>query len=327
MMIKRTVAMTLLGFALLLSMSACAAPGASAPNDNAAPPPATSPSELPDDGELVALCVPNSFNDGFVTLGAVSAALPDTIGADLVNLLVDARALPTGVELISLDVDQELGEITVNMNSAYGHAVSSSEGTPTEYALVGAVVNTLINYYDAQFVFIKVEGTLLATSFAEDAEAPLNFFPDKRTHYSAPLELGQLPDTIESLPNPDAQENLYRYLSGYWNSSKGDFVGFITRCGLPYVEFGIWDSDFMRIGSMTSVKATGDLSVDFNFLLKAEPGNELNDGYPEQEITMAVDLSSFANNGKIKAGDKSEGKLSTFTHAGLTFQDAYDAAH
>ena len=320
MVTQRKTAVGLLATALVLSMSACSllssqGPTTTPPTD---PSPST-PSQTPISavGEL---CVPNSNADGFDTVATFSMISPDGPGRDLIDQLVNEGALPAGVRMLSLNVDVD---ITVDMNAAYGEAVTDSAGTVTEHAIVGTVANTMLNYFNAHFITITVEGKPLKSNFTSDDGSPSNFFIDQRTNYREPLELHDLPNTIEDLPDPAAIENLYRFISGYWNSN-GEFVAFVTHCGKPHIEYGIWNSDYMRSGPVTNTAASGELSVEITFLAEEQPGWEGSDGYPEESITIQVDLSSFAKNAKLKVG--ADGDLSTFTYAGMNFQEALDAS-
>jgi len=277
----------------------------------------------------VELCVPNKFADGFVTFGTLSAGSPEEIGNNLISLLVEAGALPGGVEMLSLDVNQELSTLTVDMNSAYGKAVSISEGTANEYLLIGTVANTLLNYFDARFITIKVDGEPLQSNFTSEDGSPANFFIDQRTYFTGPLTSAELKAMVASLPDPSAIDDLYRYFGGYWNSNKKEYLAFNTHCGKPYVDYGKWNSDYARGGPLTSAAAAGDLSVELVFQAQDQPGAEGSDGYPEEPVTILIDLASYRKNEKIKVGvtaAQSNGKPTTYTHVGMTFQEAMDAS-
>jgi len=319
----RNIATSLLATALLISMSACSLLGMPAPNNAPPPAPSMSAETKPTGTVPVALCVPNEFADGFDTQDILTDGSHQEIADNLVDLLVDAGALPPGIKMLSLEYEEDFNALTIDMNAAYGEAVTDSAGTVTEYAIVGTVANTMLNYFNAHFITITVEGKPLKSNFTSDDGSPSNFFIDQRTNYREPLELHDLPNTIEDLPDPAAIENLYRFISGYWNSN-GEFVAFVTHCGKPHIEYGIWNSDYMRSGPVTNTAASGELSVEITFLAEEQPGWEGSDGYPEESITIQVDLSSFAKNAKLKVG--ADGDLSTFTYAGMNFQEALDAS-
>ena len=317
-MVMQKTAAGLLITALLVSFAACSSPQ----DQTTTTPPTTSPS-TPSQTPIAAvaqLCVPNSNTDGFTTVDTMSFITPDGPGRDLIDQLVNEGALPAGVRMLSLNVDVD---ITVDMNAAYGEAVTNT-GTSGEYLLVGTVVNTLLDFWGREFIFITIEGAPLKTSQAEYGE-PLTFFIDQLPP-NKPANPTDLQQTITNLPDPAAIANLYSYIGGYWNSTQGEFVGFTTHCGKPHVEFGIWDSEYGRSGAMTTATPTGQLSAELTLRLKAEPAWEGGAGYPLEDAPMTLDLTTYPT---LKIGTPKLGndELSTYTYAGATIQEAFDDAH
>ena len=329
-MFLRKIAIGFLGVVLMVSLSGCTWPPwsqktTSAPPTSATVAPSETASETAAAGESVSLCVPNDNADGFVPMDTVSTKSPGEIGNDLINLLVEVGALPVGVEMLSVQMGEIGDEIMLDMNAAYGQAVSST-GTAGEYMLVGTVVNTFLDYFDKHFIFLTVEGKSLTTGHGGFTD-PMTYFIDQRTHYDDPLELGDIPATVAGLPEAKAVENLLRYIGGYWNSTKGEFVGFITHCGRPQIDFGLWDTEYMRSGAMTGATATGEVTAELVFLLLEQPAWEGGDGFPQEPETVIVDLDSFRNSGKLTVTipPLNNGKKLKYTHVGKTFQEAYDA--
>jgi len=222
--------------------------------------------------------------------------------------------------MLSLKVDED---ITLDMNATYGEAVTNT-GTTGEYLLVGTVVNTLLAFFTKDFIFITIEGAPLKTSHAEYGE-PLTFFIDQLPQNNPPNPT-DIQQTIANLPDPAAIENLYSYIGGYWNSPNGEFVGFTTHCGKPHVDFGIWDSEYGRSGPVTTAAPTGPLSAELTLKLKAEPAWEGGAGYPLEDAPITIDLTQLPN---LKMGTPKLGndQPSTYTYAGASVQEAFDAAH
>jgi len=239
-------------------------------------------------------------------------------------MLVDAGALPAGVEMINLVVGDQL---QLDMNAAFGQALNQT-GSAGEYMIMGSVINTLLAFFDVEFMSITVEGEALITGHAI-YDQPLTFYNDQRTVWDGPLELGDLPGTVAGLPDPQAIENLFRYLKGYWISDNGQFVDFRTRCAKPVISFGLWDSEYGRAGVMTGVEATGEFTVNATFLLRGRPASMETDAYPEESTVVKVDLTRFPLDPSITLviAQLGDGQEFTYVRGGDTLDEAYDEAH
>ena len=79
--------------------------------------------------------------------------------AELIHTLVENHALPEGSEILSV----ELGEpVKLDMNAAFGDGMMST-GTTGEMLYLGALVNTVLDYADAESILLTVEGAPLET--------------------------------------------------------------------------------------------------------------------------------------------------------------------
>jgi spore germination protein GerM len=123
-------------------------------------------SESVQEDRFVTLYLPNDNADGFVTQDAAT----DGSAAHIVSLLVEQGALPEGCALLAFSTNGTSG--TADMNAAYGQAVN--QGTTGEYLRLGAVVNTLLVFFELDELTITIEGKMLETGH-ESYDHPLRF--------------------------------------------------------------------------------------------------------------------------------------------------------
>jgi hypothetical protein len=114
----------------------------------------------------VTLYLPNENADGFVT----EEAMTDGSAQHIISLLVEHHALPDGCALLAFSAEGTSG--TADLNAAYGQAIN--QGTTGEYLAFGAVVNTLLVFFDLDELTITIEGEIPETGH-EIYDRPLHF--------------------------------------------------------------------------------------------------------------------------------------------------------
>ena len=101
------------------------------------------------------LYLPNENADGFIT----RTVLTDRITADEILLeLQMAHALPDTVILNAFGSKDD--QLILDFNSAFADAVNAM-GTSGEYMIIGSLVNTFLNAFQAQSLTFTVEGEIL----------------------------------------------------------------------------------------------------------------------------------------------------------------------
>lgn len=116
-----------------------------------------------------ALYLPNENADGFVT----RTVLTDRITADGILLeLQIAGALPDTVILNAFGSQGD--QLILDFNSAFGDAVNAM-GTSGEYMIIGSLVNSFLNAFQAQSLTFTVEGEILESGHVI-YDFPLTFF-------------------------------------------------------------------------------------------------------------------------------------------------------
>ncbi len=111
--------------------------------------------ETPPEGQSVIVYVPDEQVETLMPVGAQAA---DDSDQALVDAMVEAGALPAGVEVQSSALEDKV--LTLDMNAVYGNAVRSA-GTTGETMLVYALVNTFAQARGAEQVLITVDGAPL----------------------------------------------------------------------------------------------------------------------------------------------------------------------
>lgn len=99
--------------------------------------------------------VPNDNADGFV----VETVSTEDISAETVLTELKRRnVLPDTVSINSFNIDN--GLITIDFNQAFANVVCSM-GTSGELMIVGSVVNTFLDAFQAESVYFTVDGEML----------------------------------------------------------------------------------------------------------------------------------------------------------------------
>lgn len=130
---------------------------------------ATDPSEPADASVSYTLYLPNENADGFVT----QTVQTDRITADSILLeLQKAGALPDTVILNAFGSQGD--QLILDFNSAFTDAVNAM-GTSGERMILGSLVNTFLNAFQAQSLLFTVEGEVLESGHVI-YDFPLTFF-------------------------------------------------------------------------------------------------------------------------------------------------------
>ncbi len=99
--------------------------------------------------------IPNANADGF----DVEIIRTDDISAETVlTALKNRNVLPDTVSINSFKIDNHL--ITIDFNQAFADVVCSM-GTSGEFMIVGSVVNTFLDAFQAESVYFTVDGQIL----------------------------------------------------------------------------------------------------------------------------------------------------------------------
>ena len=131
------------------------------PDDTQTDKPAVQPENPnPTGGESAVVYVPDEQSEALTPVGANVA---DDSDQALVDALISAGALPSGVKVVSSELKD--GVLTLDMNDAYAEAVRSS-GTTGEEMLVYSLVNTFASARNAESVMLTVDGKPLQSGHA-----------------------------------------------------------------------------------------------------------------------------------------------------------------
>ena len=150
---------------MLMGLAACRQ---SADTEN--PVPAEGPAESL--SQLFSVYVPNDNADGF----DVIPVHVETVSAETVLTQLKQQAvLPDAVSINAFQLDQ--GLITLDFNQAFGDVLCSM-GTSGELMLIGSVVNTFLDAFQAESVYFTVNGGILESGHTV-YDFPMTFFsPD-----------------------------------------------------------------------------------------------------------------------------------------------------
>lgn len=143
---KRLLLM-LLCAALLVGAAACQADDA--------------PDNPPDEKEPAAqatLYLPNENADGFDT---EQVELTEDSPQALVDALIERGALPEGTQVLD-GFDPAADVPALDLSQPFGDAMSST-GTAGENMLMGALVNTFLDYYEKESISVTVQGQVIET--------------------------------------------------------------------------------------------------------------------------------------------------------------------
>ena len=131
------------------------------PDDTQQETPAVQPENPnPTGGESAVVYVPDEQSEALTPVGTNVA---DDSDQALVDALISAGALPSGVKVVSSELKD--GVLTLDMNDAYVEAVRSS-GTTGEEMLVYSLVNTFASARNAESVMLTVDGKPLQSGHA-----------------------------------------------------------------------------------------------------------------------------------------------------------------
>ena len=115
----------------------------------------TAPTESVSQPLSFSVYIPNANADGFHTETIHTA---DISAAAVLSALKTRNVLPDPVIINSFSMDN--GLITIDFNQAFAHAVCSM-GTSGELLIVGSVVNTFLDAFQAESVCFTVDGQIL----------------------------------------------------------------------------------------------------------------------------------------------------------------------
>jgi len=133
----------ILSAAMLSGLAACGESPAASQTENMAEPQQT-----------YSVYVPNDNADGF----AAKTVSTEEISAETVLTgLKEQKVLPDEVSITSFGVDG--GAITMDFNQAFADAVCSM-GTSGELMMIGSVVNTFLDAFQAESVYFTVGGQI-----------------------------------------------------------------------------------------------------------------------------------------------------------------------
>ena len=150
---------------MLMGLAACRQ---SADTEN--PVPAEDPTESL--SQLFSVYVPNDNADGFDVIPVHA----ETVSAETVLTQLKQQAvLPDAVSINAFQLDQ--GLITLDFNQAFGDVLCSM-GTSGELMLIGSVVNTFLDAFQAESVYFTVNGGILESGHTIYDFPMLFFSPD-----------------------------------------------------------------------------------------------------------------------------------------------------
>ena len=111
----------------------------------------------------------NENVDGFINL---EAEINEINEKEIVEQLFEAGVLPDTVEVIKLKNEDKV--LSIHFNEAFREYIST-QGTAGEYVVIGSIVNTFLDAYDAENAYLFVGDQPLETGHNVYNEA-LGFF-------------------------------------------------------------------------------------------------------------------------------------------------------
>lgn len=111
----------------------------------------------------------NENVDGFINL---EAEIDEINEKEIVEQLFEAGVLPDTVEVIKLKNEDKV--LSIHFNEAFREYIST-QGTAGEYVVIGSIVNTFLDAYDAENTYLFVGDQPLETGHNVYNEA-LGFF-------------------------------------------------------------------------------------------------------------------------------------------------------
>ena len=122
-------------------------------------------------GVRVTLYVGNDNADGLEQTDAYLDALTPE---NLVDALISAGGIPKGTKVLSFDRSADGMQLTLNLSKAFATGVGRM-GTAGESVMLGSLVNTFLDAYDAQILVLQIEGKPLETGH-NVYEEPFGYF-------------------------------------------------------------------------------------------------------------------------------------------------------
>ncbi len=122
-------------------------------------------------GEPITLYVPNEDVTGFVQ---IRAEVPAMEVSAVFAALTEAGVLKEEAKANSLEIQGT--KLLLDVNDAFAAQIGSY-GTSGEYYMMGSIVNTLLTAYQADTLFITVNGEILETGHSI-YDYDLEFYPD-----------------------------------------------------------------------------------------------------------------------------------------------------
>ncbi len=101
-------------------------------------------------------------NDNADGLDETEVAIAELTADELLAALVDAGAIPEGTTCVSFTQSDDGSELTLDLSQAFADGVGQM-GTSGEMMMLGSLVNTFLEAYDAQTITVTVEGAALET--------------------------------------------------------------------------------------------------------------------------------------------------------------------
>jgi len=172
------------------------------------------------------------------------------------------------------------------------------------------------------------------TDVTEDIGGPAE--SDDVTGGGVIYDYNDLSTAVADIPNPQALDEMYILLTGYWVTEgdpyMGFFIGFVVintgdHSGAHGFDYGLFETEFGRDGRITGGHGTGAYEADLVINFPAVPGNEMFDGYPETTDTILIDIGGLYDatpSIKVKKGDVGDGGWYTYVQGGATVESAYE---
>lgn len=129
---------------------------------------------------------------------------------------------------------------------------------------------------------------------------------------------------IKGLPKYESLEYILRHINGYWVSTPDMFFGFIDGDHKQTVEYGLYATSYGVRGEVLSATATGEYSLKINIHIEKVPASEMDEGRPERDETIYLDISGLKQNDKIKIkiGDGPGSTWNTYSFGGTTLEES-----
>ena len=156
-MIKRLIAAVL----CCLMFTGCASPSAAPTTEPEAPPISAAPTDVQTEPATepklltFTLYHGNDNADGFVTS---QVEVPEINEDVVLQKLIEAGVMPETVSINN--IDSEGSQLNIDFNAAF-YDYLCTMGTSGEMILIGSVVNTFLSAYQAESIFLTVDGEII----------------------------------------------------------------------------------------------------------------------------------------------------------------------